>query len=1126
MERIPIIKDKVAQNDAFGPHTRIAKTILDHIQNSEDADSIGLEGDWGTGKSTILNFLKEDLEKNAVHFFTYDAWAHEDDNIRKSFLDELNESITFDADKKKKLRTQIWSDTEIETVSNRSSLPIGAKLFTLSVALLPAFGYILSVLEESPQYKILWFDINLTSTNPWLATSTIFGFFIPPLILLTGFFLALYRTGKNPKSENLAKNFKEVFRLVITDSEVTIGEKTISSSSSFRKFKGDLVAIVNQKSPKVRKIVVAIDNIDRLEPETARALWSSLTPFFERAKNDKALKNLWLIMPFSKTHLKSVFENGSTEWVDDENGLPKLQPQYKENQTDGFISKSFDLIFNVPKALVWKWKNFLSDRLREVFTELSEVEVAKIILLYNHSITNPPTPRKLNQFVNNLLVTHLQAADPSATPISAVAAYILFCNPTHYKGGQHEGTFQLEARVESFLNLSDYKVHMAALTYGVSLDDAPSAYLATPISAALSHLDSEALQQLSSFPDFGQVLAAEIMYSLENDGELYLLEQKAELINSLDYEDSHAVIWEKIANVVPVTPGWSAIEDWAKLINIVSANLKHTDQKANFFTSISQTLSKIDFEEAAFTSDDRDTAVKQWLAAADLVSTNAAPVAIPVDQDLMVSIVNAYVADKKSKPPKSFFISPFPNESTIFNSQDFNFKSVVHIVFVAMLMKHYGFQNKVFEPTAKLLEELEDTSNISLTHAASIISTLIALVVIFEDTEARTAIEDIIESVVGREPSYQHHSPDIDGEYSKTFYWSAAFIAAVVIDVEHPDMTISEKLGNSDEVFVDDVLEIIVSYFLSIGSPELLLQKAALNDHDFQFCADILCKVINKVERLVLSASLFTENPRFYKTLNDHKVELFSDLILKASNQAQFVSDLVSIGFQKPLTDFYCGLVDQLEEAKPALLDFLTEALTPMEKEDWLSGIKAHLNNEISTVSIALKLKSLRENFEIGIHLRDAIEEIAREQFSSPDNDLGLNNTFMKTLMSLLSNDTRKNCQDDILDNFLENKSPQTLRLLDEKFAFEDFERSAIQSKADQLLHIIDIYLRQRHESDISATEHLARICEVHPMIYSKAKAATKKGFRERLKSARSDDDQKYTSSLNRIVKAFKIRGI
>lgn len=1126
MGLIPAIKDKVAEKDAFGPHTRIAKIIFNHIVSSSDADSIGLEGGWGTGKSTVLNFLKDDLENNAIHFFTYDAWAHEDDDIRKSFLDELNESVTFDEDAKNNLRTQIWSDTEIEITSNKSSLPIGAKLFALSVALLPAFGYFLSVLEEKPSYKMLWFDVDLTSSNPWLSTITIFGFFIPPLILLAGSFLAIYRARRQLKFENIAMNFRKVFRLVITDSEKTIGEKTISSSSSFRKFKNDLIAIVNSKKPDISKIVVAIDNIDRLEPETARALWSSLTPFFERAKNDDALKNLWLIMPFSKTHLKSVFENNPPSRTGDETQTLTVQPQRSSDQTDGFISKSFDLVFNVPRAIVWQWKNYLSDQLREVFAELPDVELAKIILLYNHSIIDPPTPRELNQFVNNMLVTQLQAAVPSATPLSAVAAYVLYCNPMHHKGGQHETAFQLHPRVESFLNLQDYEVHMAALTYGVSLDDAPSAYLATPISAALSQLDSEALQELSSFPDFGQVLAAEIMYSLENDNELYLIEQKAMLINSLNYDDSHAIIWEKMANVIPEISGWHGISDWAVFLNIVSENLKDAGKRADFYTSVSHILTNMDFGEAAATSDERINAVKNWLAAANFLSSKTEPVELPTGRPILVAIINEYLSDSQGTGPKPFSISPSKRTTPIFFEDDFKYRSVTHIVFVARLMKDFGFKNEVFRPPSELTEALKDTSNLSLVDAASAIGVLIALAVVFEDPEARSAITTTLDEVVGREPSYQPPSTEFDDETRKTHYWSAAFIAAVVCDVEHPDMNIKDALNSSEDINKDDAIDFIVDYFRSIGPSELLLQKAAVNDHSFDFCADMLSEVIDRVRTLKLSAALFTKSTWFYDALIKNKAELFNDLIKKASNQDQFVSELISEGYQAPLINLYSGLLDQLGEARLPLLSFLAKALDALDKDDWLSGIKAHLNSETSVVTIALKVKSLSQDFETGIYLRDAIDEIAKEQFSSPDNDLGLDKTFMKSLMSLLTDETRKNCQDDILDNFLEHKSPHTLRLLDEKFAFEDFEKSAVQSKADQLLHTLDVYLRQREDNEIDATEHLARICEIHPVIYTKAKAATKKGFRERLKSARSDDEQSYKSSLDRIIKAFKIKGI
>jgi len=51
-----ILSDSPVNNDAFSnSRVRIAKAILFMIENEEGGKTIGIEGKWGTGKSSIIN---------------------------------------------------------------------------------------------------------------------------------------------------------------------------------------------------------------------------------------------------------------------------------------------------------------------------------------------------------------------------------------------------------------------------------------------------------------------------------------------------------------------------------------------------------------------------------------------------------------------------------------------------------------------------------------------------------------------------------------------------------------------------------------------------------------------------------------------------------------------------------------------------------------------------------------------------------------------------------------------------------------------------------------------------------------------------------------------------------------
>ena len=89
------LADSPATKDAFGPHERIAEELAGLIKSGEDAATVGLEGGWGSGKSTVVTILNEKLQSSSdqVLMTVFDAWAHQGDPLRRTFLETLIDSI-------------------------------------------------------------------------------------------------------------------------------------------------------------------------------------------------------------------------------------------------------------------------------------------------------------------------------------------------------------------------------------------------------------------------------------------------------------------------------------------------------------------------------------------------------------------------------------------------------------------------------------------------------------------------------------------------------------------------------------------------------------------------------------------------------------------------------------------------------------------------------------------------------------------------------------------------------------------------------------------------------------------------------------------------------------------------
>ena len=79
----PVVVLRGEQGDLLG-RERIAALILDRLQDDTCPPALGLYGSWGTGKTSVLNFLyllnlesSVEVEKKKLHITKIDAWQYE-----------------------------------------------------------------------------------------------------------------------------------------------------------------------------------------------------------------------------------------------------------------------------------------------------------------------------------------------------------------------------------------------------------------------------------------------------------------------------------------------------------------------------------------------------------------------------------------------------------------------------------------------------------------------------------------------------------------------------------------------------------------------------------------------------------------------------------------------------------------------------------------------------------------------------------------------------------------------------------------------------------------------------------------------------------------------------------------
>lgn len=109
------IKDEeiIIYEDKFFDSIKYVTELKSRIKNNDFFNVIGLYGEWGIGKSSIIKTVMNDCE-NDYHFVLYDAWKHNEDSIKRSFLIELMEKTNYPEKQKNEIKKRLYEETSKE----------------------------------------------------------------------------------------------------------------------------------------------------------------------------------------------------------------------------------------------------------------------------------------------------------------------------------------------------------------------------------------------------------------------------------------------------------------------------------------------------------------------------------------------------------------------------------------------------------------------------------------------------------------------------------------------------------------------------------------------------------------------------------------------------------------------------------------------------------------------------------------------------------------------------------------------------------------------------------------------------------------------------------------------------
>ncbi|MBW2036404.1 MAG: hypothetical protein JRI41_02830 [Deltaproteobacteria bacterium] len=497
-----LLDDLPAEHDAFGSHQRIAEAIANLIEIEKGGKSIALIGPWGSGKSTVVKLLEKEFDKNKnITLFTFDAWGHHGDPLRRSFLKQLIRHLRNRKDK-------TWLTDSKGVNWEKEEAKIDKRFREKTTRYFPRFTRAGIITTACSMFVPI--GLALLSHSLWKDRELIFSKKISLVIGVALFLLPLIALGiiwaicKVPCCRRWLLNNGNTnsFALIKGTISEERREEFETPDPTSVEFQDIFIKVLNNalQDPD-RKLVIVIDNLDRVSTDEALSLWATMRTFFELSSQGQRpdwLKRLWLLVPFVPDTPERLWQ----EDVQDSQRTKEVSQQ--KSIAEEFIDKTFQVKFYVPLPVMSDWKDFFKKQLEEAFPEHFERHQEDFYDLYRVFESKracryrPPTPREIKLFINQLGTYHRIWQDEIPLPVQAF--YILDVSKRIDAEGAERVLLNKEELIKDvepiFYRESRLQEYLAALHFNVEPEKAVQVLIGDEVKDALRSGKSERLKKM------------------------------------------------------------------------------------------------------------------------------------------------------------------------------------------------------------------------------------------------------------------------------------------------------------------------------------------------------------------------------------------------------------------------------------------------------------------------------------------------------------------------------------------------------------------------------------------------------------------------------------------------------
>ena len=491
-----LLSDEPASEDTFGgPHERLATAIADLIRNEDGGKAIGLEGDWGAGKSTVVRLVTQRLEGDGAgdtRVAVFDVWAHQGDPLRRTFLEKLIRHMQnagwVHCDNWDERVGHLTKRRREETQRVIPQLTGYGIAFALSLLAIPTGSALIAAGATA-----------LTAENASTSGATRFLWIglvgvLAPLFVLVAAGIHRWVRRRGESGAKAADDHSGGLPALVTgqsttESRTLVTETHDPTSVEFESIFRDLCDEALEDDGE-RQLVLTIDNLDRVDPENALAVWSTLQTFLQYSEHErpKWFRRLWVLVPFDRTGILSLWGDGTAG-------------EREGAVAQSFLDKTFQIRFRIPPPAISNWRNYLSAALAEALPEHSEEDfhgVYRAFALRKGLEAAQPKPRDLKLFVNEIGAVHRQWQHADGLTLSDLACFVLLQRDEVAETALRSAAEDADALFAEEVLGDGWRDTLAVLYFNAPVRQAREMFLRDPIEAALSTADGEALHALEA----------------------------------------------------------------------------------------------------------------------------------------------------------------------------------------------------------------------------------------------------------------------------------------------------------------------------------------------------------------------------------------------------------------------------------------------------------------------------------------------------------------------------------------------------------------------------------------------------------------------------------------------------